>query len=72
MQFGSGSDRRNITPPYMSGVPEVQHVELVKGTEEEFTSRTQKGNTERKVLLNWMPSCYNEQAVYTLHFDSLN
>ena len=23
---------RNITPPYMSGVPEVQHVELVKGT----------------------------------------
>jgi len=23
---------RNITPPYMSGVPEVQHVELVQGT----------------------------------------
>lgn len=23
---------RNITPPYVSGVPEVQHVELVQGT----------------------------------------
>lgn len=23
---------RNITPPYMSGVPEVQHVEVVQGT----------------------------------------
>jgi len=23
---------RNITPPYISGVPEVQHVELVQGT----------------------------------------
>jgi pyruvate dehydrogenase phosphatase len=26
------SIERNITPPYMSGVPEVQHVELVQGT----------------------------------------